>query len=78
VEHQPLARLRLDQLAELVTVPGSGFQHGEEEQFRHPFFSSRSSAERSISVIGRYSPSDDEKIPLVGFDSGRCSDGRRS
>jgi hypothetical protein len=54
VEHQPPAGLRLDQLAELIAVPGSGLQHGQEQQFGGPFFSSRSSAERSISVISRY------------------------
>ena len=33
VEHQPPARLCLDQLAELVAVPGSSLQHGQQEQF---------------------------------------------
>ena len=38
VEHQPPARLRLDELAEFIAVPGSGYQHRQEEQFGGALF----------------------------------------
>ena len=54
VEHQPPARLRLDQLAEFVAVPRSASSTDSRSSSAAPFFSSRLSAGRSMSVIGRY------------------------
>jgi hypothetical protein len=37
VEHQPPAGFHLGQFAELIAVTGSGFEHGQQEQFGRAF-----------------------------------------
>ena len=55
VKHQPPARPRFDQLAELIAVPGSGLQHGQQEQFGGALLQlAVEGAARSMSVISRY------------------------
>ena len=53
VEHQSPARLCLDQLAQLVAVPGRASSTDSSSSSAAPFFSSRSSARELISVISR-------------------------